>query len=147
MRLTKYTPMTPFETVFNRLSQGFPVLDACARTTDSTQSTSLRVPRTNVSETDKEYTFLMEMPGLTKADVEITLEGDTLVVKGGKAEDRKSDDNGTIRREFRTGGFERSFSVGDGIDRDGVNARMEDGVVTVTLPKSSERVGRKITIG
>ncbi len=145
MRLTKYTPMTPFDSIFNRLSHGFPVLDACVQATDSTEG--LRVPRTNVSETDAEYAFTMEMPGLTKADVEITLEGDTLVVKGEKTEDKKSNGNGTIRREFRTVGFERSFSVGDGIDRDGVNARMEDGVVTVTLPKSSERVGRKITIG
>ena len=42
--------------------------------------------------------------------------------------------------------FERTFGVGPGVDRDKVRAKMEDGILTVTLPKTQERIGRKIEI-
>jgi HSP20 family protein len=86
----------------------------------------------------------MEMPGLTKQNVEVNIEGDTLIVRGERSE--KIEEKGLIRREYRSARFERSFNVGTGVDRDRVKARMENGILTVTLPKSPEKIGRKIEV-
>jgi HSP20 family protein len=146
MKITKYVaPVSPFDAVFDRLGWGLPTLDRLFSESNGGESwTSVRLPRTNVRETDDAFVFTMEMPGLGRENVEIDLEGDTLVVKGEKAE--QSEDKGLVRREYQSTRFERTFRVGDGIDRDGVKAKMVDGILTVTLPKTPERVGRKIDI-
>ena len=86
----------------------------------------------------------MEMPGLTRENIEVNIEGDTLLVKGERTE--KHEEKGYLRREYRAARFERTFNVGAGIDREKVKAKMEDGILTVTLPKSPEKVGRKIDV-
>jgi HSP20 family protein len=151
MRITKYvTPITPIDTVFDRLGWGLPALERLFSDRWLGDSSAhegwapVRLPRTNVNETPDAYVFSMEMPGLTRKDVEVNLEGDTLVVKGHKEEKQESKD--LVRREFYTTSFERSFTVGEGIDRDKVHARMENGVLTVTLPRAAEKLGRKIEV-
>jgi HSP20 family protein len=146
MKITKYVaPVSPFDAVIDRLGWGLPALDRLFNESNGGESwTSVRLPRTNVRETDDAFIFTMEMPGLGRENVEINLEGDTLVVKGEKSE--QSEDKGLVRREYQSTRFERTFHVGDTIDRDKVKAKMTDGILTVTLPKTAERVGRKIDV-
>jgi HSP20 family protein len=89
------------------------------------------------------FVFTMEMPGLDKKDVSVNIEGDTLIVRGEKSE--QHEEKGLIRREYRSTKFERSFNV-NGINRDSVKAKMENGILTVTLPKAPDKVGKKIDI-
>jgi HSP20 family protein len=146
MKVTKYVaPVTPFETVFDRLGFSFPAIDRWLGDASANEGwTAVRLPRTNISETDDAYVFTMEMPGLTREEIEVNLEGDTLVVKGSK--EVKQDEKGLVRREFHSTKFERTFSVGEGIDREKVRAKMENGILTVTLPKGVEKLGRKIDV-
>lgn len=146
MKITKYVaPVTPLDAVFGRLGWGVPSLDRWLGDLDGNEGwTSVRLPRTNISETDDAYVFSLEMPGLTREDIEVNLEGDTLVVKGRK--ETKQEEKGALRREYHSTSFERTFSVGEGIDREKVKAKMENGVLTVTLPKAAERLGRKIDV-
>ncbi len=146
MKLTKYElPASPLDQLFDRLNWGVPTLDRflSSASPDDQSWTSFRLPRTNVRETEDAFIFALEMPGLDKKDVSINLEGDVLVVKGEKTETQE--ETGVIRREYRAERFERSFGV-NGVNRDGVKARMENGILTVTLPKVPEKVGRKIEI-
>jgi HSP20 family protein len=146
MKVTKYVaPVTPFETVFDRLGLSLPTLDRWLGDANGNESwTAVRLPRTNISQTDDAYVFTMEMPGLTREEIEVNLEGDTLVIKGSK--ETKQDEQGLVRREFHSTKFERTFTVGEGIDREKVRAKMENGILTVTLPKAAAKIGRKIDV-
>jgi HSP20 family protein len=107
-------------------------------------ASDFRLPRTNISETEDSFVFTLEMPGLTRKDVEVTLEDDELVVKGERTE--KQEDKGLLRREIRSTKFERAFTIGNAVEQDQIKAKMEDGVLTVTLPKKPEKVGRKVDV-
>ena len=146
MKLIKYeTPVNPMDRLFDRLNWGLPAIDRFFNEGESTEEgwASIRLPRTNVQEADDAFVFTMEMPGLDKQDVSVNIEGDTLIVKGERTE--KHEEKGVIRREYRSARFERSFNV-NGVNREGVKARMEHGILTVTLPKTPEKVGKKIDI-
>jgi HSP20 family protein len=148
MKITKYVaPVSPLDAVFDRLGFGLPAIDRFfgeASDVGEEGWSAVRLPRTNIRETDDSYVFTMEMPGLSRQNVEVNIEGDTLVVKGEKTE--QSEEKGLLRREYRASRFERTFTVGNAIDRDHVKAKMEEGILTVTLPKSAEKVGRKIDV-
>lgn len=146
MKVMKYeAPTSPIDRLFDRLNWGFPTIDRLFNEAETAEEgwAAIRLPRTNVQETDDAFVFTMEMPGLDKQDVSVNIEGDTLIVKGEKSE--KHEEKGLIRREYRAARFERSFNV-NGISREGVKAKMENGILSVTLPKAPEKVGRKIEI-
>jgi len=151
MKITKYvTPVSQLDAVFDRLGLGLPAVDRFFSETSSSADSawsSARLPRTNIRETDDAYVFTMEMPGLSREQVEVNIEGDTLIIKGEKSEKSEpADEKGLLRREYRATRFERTFGVGDSIDREQVRAKMENGILTVTLPKVAEKVGRKIDV-
>jgi HSP20 family protein len=99
-------------------------------------------PRMNVCETDNEMQITAELPGVDQKDIEITLIGGDLVIKGEKkAEtDEKKDERGRsyhrIERSF--GSFQRRLSLPYDIDADKVEASFKDGVLSLTLPKPPE---------
>jgi HSP20 family protein len=151
MKVTKHdnqiSPyVSPFDALFDRLNWGFPSRAFSDFENESTGSLTTRMPRTNVQETDNAYVLTLEMPGISREDVEVSYEGETLIVKGEKREktEDKEAKNGVVRREYHSK-FERTFNV-YGIDPDQVSAKMENGILVVTLPKSRDRLGRKITV-
>lgn len=146
MMLTRCKTSNPIDRVFDSLNYGlFPSFrgfwEGDAKLDDNEP---LRLPRTNIEETKDSYVFTLEMPGLTKKDVEVSLENDTLTITGHKEE--KTEREGVLRREIRSSRFERSFSLGTSVDQGQIKAKMENGVLTVTLPKRPEKVGRKVEI-
>ncbi|NIO00836.1 MAG: Hsp20 family protein [Candidatus Latescibacteria bacterium] len=105
---------------------------------------SIRRPLANINETETSYVVTMEMPGVSKKNVEVSLEGDMLTVSGERME--KLEDKGLLRKEIREEKFSRSFRLDASVDRDAIKAKMDNGVLTVTLPKKAESVGHKISI-
>jgi HSP20 family protein len=145
MKLMKYeSPMAPIDRLFDRLNWGFPLERSFGDVENSEEGWALiRLPRTNIAEADDAFVFTMEMPGMDKQDVSVNIEGDTLIVRAEKSE--QQEEKGLIRREYRSTKFERSFNV-NGINRESVKAKMENGILTVTLPKAADKVGKKIDI-
>ncbi len=145
MKLMKYeSPATPIDRLFDRLNWGFPLERVFGDAESSEEGwASIRLPRTNIAELDDAFVFSMEMPGLDKQDVSVNIEGETLIVRGEKSE--QHEEKGLIRREYRSTKFERSFNV-NGINRDAVKAKMENGILSVTLPKALDKVGKKVEI-
>jgi HSP20 family protein len=138
--------VSPLDAIFERFNWGLPTLDRMYSDFDDQGQLSTRLPRTNVQETEDSYVLALEMPGISKGDVEVNFENDTLIIKGAKEEKRdETAKGGVVRREYHTMRYERSFNV-HGVDRDKVSAKMEDGILYVTLPKSPERLGRKIDV-
>lgn len=144
MKLINCHNSNPIDSLFEQMN--FPVFGRFLNeTTEGGQGTALRTPRTNITEVDGAYHLSLEMPGVKKNEVEITIEGNSLVIKGSRTVESETKQD-VVRREFHTSSFERSFSIGDGVDRDAVKATMEDGVLTITLSKTKDKVGRKISV-
>ena len=106
----------------------------------------------NVKETQTAYTVELAAPGLKKEDfmVNINAEGN-LVVKMEQHDEKKDEDKNShyLRREFSFSKFEQTLILPDDVDKEGIKAKMEHGVLTVTLPKvvkTETKVSRTIDI-
>ena len=101
----------------------------------------------DVAETENEFVVKASLPGIKPEDVQITVHGDTLTIRGeSKAEEEKQGQTWHLR-ERRSGAFQRSLSLATPIDADKANARFEHGVLTLTLPKSEQARPKQIKIG
>jgi HSP20 family protein len=104
------------------------------------------VPSTDIYETDEALTLVMEMPGVEKKDISVGLENDVLRVEG-RIDFSKYDGMEPVYSEYNVGHYARSFSLSNKIAQDGISAQLDDGVLTLTLPKVKEAQPRRISIG
>ena len=102
-------------------------------------------PNTDIFETEDTMVVVMEIPGVDRDELTIKLENNTLSIEG-RVNYSKYDDLKPVYREYNIGHYSRSFSVSDKIDREGITAKVEDGVLTLTLPKAQEAKPRRITV-
>jgi len=103
-------------------------------------------PATDIFETDEALTVVMEMPGVEKKDLEVHLESDVVRVEG-RIDFGKYEGLDPLYSEYNIGHFARSFSLSSTIDSKRIGAVLEDGVLTLTLPKVEESRPRRIPIG
>ena len=104
------------------------------------------LPPTDVSETPEAVTLRLEVPGLNRDQIRIAVENNMLTVRGEKAQETSSE-NETFRRTERSfGSFERSFSLPAYVNTDSVQASLQDGVLSITLPRREETKAREIQI-
>ena len=103
-------------------------------------------PRVDVKENKNEYEINAELAGLSKDDVHLSMEGDTLILKGEKKYEEKKDDENYFRSERRYGSFCRSFRLSDEIKRDAISADFKDGILKVKLPKAEQAKPKAIPI-
>jgi HSP20 family protein len=102
-------------------------------------------PNVDIYETPEELIVLADMPGVVPDEVDVNLEGDQLTIEGRV----KPDDYSGLRPlyvEYGLGGFYRRFTLGEAIDRDGIKARLRDGVLDLRLPKAEQARPRRISV-
>ena len=104
------------------------------------------VPHTDVYETEEALVVAMEVPGVGRDDVEIELKDDVLRVEG-RIDSAKYGGLEPVYTEYGVGHWARSFALSDKVDREGIGAQLEDGVLTLTLPKTAEAKPRRIAVG
>jgi HSP20 family protein len=106
------------------------------------------IPRVDIRETADGLTLQMDLPGLGKDDVNITVENNVLTIAGERklAADDKANE-GYHRLERPYGAFNRSFTLAPTVRTDTVEATFQDGVLSVHLPKQEESKPRRIAIG
>lgn len=101
----------------------------------------------DVSENENDYVVHASLPGLKPEEVQITVHGDTLTIRGEtKAEEEKKESNWLIR-ERRSGVFQRSLSFNTALNADKAVAQFDNGVLTLTLPKAEESKPKQIKVG
>jgi HSP20 family protein len=93
----------------------------------------------NVSETDKEIRITAELPGVTEQDIDVSLDDDVLTIRGEKKFERKDDKENFHFVERSYGTFQRSLRLPYAVDSEQVQASFENGVLTVTLPKTGRQ--------
>jgi HSP20 family protein len=102
------------------------------------------LPSVDIYETKDAYVLQAEMPGVRKDGLEITMEGSTLTILGRRADERLE---GTVlHRESKAADYRRVFELDPTIDTTNIRARVEQGVVTLELPKAERVKPRKIII-
>lgn len=126
-----YDPMWGFDKLFNDVFSGW-------------SESGRRFPPVDIYETEEAFVVEMELSGYGEDDVAMHVDKHVLTVSSegvGKEKDRDY-----IVREVATPSFKRSFALPEGVDEAAIEARMADGVLTVTLPKKAEDRPRRIEV-
>jgi len=105
-----------------------------------------RQPRADILEGEKDFRIVMEMPGVRNSDLELSLEDDTLNVKAERIAAVPEDYKVRRRESLDKVVLRRSFSLGNAVDADRIQANLQDGVLTITLPKSQKSLPRRIEV-
>jgi HSP20 family protein len=101
-------------------------------------------PNVNIFETQEGYVLQAEMPGVSKDGLEITLEGNEITITGRRSPETVTGE--ALFRERNAADYRRVFELDPAIDTAKVAAKIEQGVLTVTLPKSERVKPRKIKV-
>lgn len=104
------------------------------------------VPNIEITETDKAIEVSAEMPGLERKDVEISIEDDTLTIRGEKKVEENQKDKNVHLSERSYGVFLRVLQLPPGIDPSSVQATMANGVLKLTIPKPAKPAPKKIEV-
>jgi HSP20 family molecular chaperone IbpA len=104
------------------------------------------VPYADIYETDGALTVAMEMAGVEKKDLSVALENDVLRVEG-RIDFSRYEGMEPVYTEYNVGPYARSFALSSKIDQEKISAQLEDGVLTLTLPKAKQVEPRRIAIG
>ena len=120
---------------------GFPSLRRMFDIEPSWRSASpfnFSAPAIDMSEDEKVYKISAELPGIDAKDIDVSVSGDTLVLRGEKRQAKEEKDKNYHFSERAYGSFQRSFQLPSTVDRDKVAADFSKGVLTITLPKTAE---------
>ena len=104
------------------------------------------VPALDLYEDKDNYVVKMELPGMNKEGIDISLHDGVLSVSGERKDEQKHEDSETYRSERFFGRFQRSITLPATVDGSKVNASYQDGILTITLPKAEEAKPKQITI-
>lgn len=115
------------------------------RDADRAQTEQFIAPPASVTEGGDGYTLEIEMPGVTKETLDISVDNHELTIIGRRS--LPTVEGTLIHREIRPDNFRRRFELDPSIDADKINAKIEQGLVTLTLPKAEHVKPRKISVG
>jgi HSP20 family protein len=114
------------------------------RDADRTQTEQFIAPPASVMESPEGYMLEIEMPGVKKDGLDISVENNELTIIGRRS--LPAVEGTLIHRESRLENFRRTFELDPSIDADKINAKIDQGLVTLTLPKAEHVKPRKITV-
>jgi len=106
--------------------------------TDKVFDSTSYIPRVRISDDKDNFYINLEIPGVSKDDVKISLENNVLNVSANKKQSKKTEESNLIMNEIYYGEFSRSFTLSDDIKKDSIEAEFKDGVLNITLPKVEE---------
>lgn len=139
--ITPWSPSTDlvseFDQMFDRFLNGGGLADGASSTW---------LPATDIVEHENEYTVQLEMPGVKKDDVKITVTDDVLTVRGEKKFEKETKDKNFHRMERTYGSFQRSFTLPTSVHSGNIAASYDDGILTITLPKAEEAKPKEIEV-
>jgi len=149
MALTRWNPTrdlerawSDFDRLFNRLTSGDWFSDPDMDVSD----TGTWRPAIDLTEHENEYVVTAEVPGMEEDDVHISLKDNVLTLKGEKKFEQEEEGENRYYRERRYGNFQRMIRMDAEIDSDNVQAEYENGILTITLPKTKETMAKEIPV-
>ena len=127
---------------------GFPSLRRMFDVEPMRSSFCFSAPAIDMSEDEKAYKISAELPGIDAKDIDVSVSGDMLVLKGEKRQEKEEKEKNYHYSERAYGSFQRAFELPASVDRDKIAADFSKGVLTITLPKRAEaqRPTKKIEV-
>ena len=136
--LTRWRPFAELEDLRGRIDRMFPDME-----NGEARRWNLAL---DVIERDDKYVLRANIPGIKPDEVKIEVEDDVLTVSGEHEESEEERKGNYVRRERRYGSFSRSVTLPKGVTADEVEARIQDGVVEVSIPKPQKEEREAVTI-
>ena len=134
MSLIKWKPFNnEIDTFDNIIDQFFTDISIDPRFSSVNVNTT-----SHYNENDKEYYLTMDVPGMSKDDIDIAFDNNRLKVSGQRQSDKYN--------SYEYGKMERSFNIPSNVQSDKISAKIDNGVLNVLLPKTKSSIGRKITV-
>lgn len=106
----------------------------------------LWAPDSDLSETDNEYYLMVDLPGMSKKDIEVSYQNKRLTISGERKLEEKETTKDLLRKERYHGRFLRSFTLPEEIKEENIKANFKDGVLTVKIPKSEVQKRKLVPI-
>ncbi len=131
MQLVRFDPFATMRE-FDRLFEGRPA--------------NRWMPRIDVFDQENDLMVRTEVPGVDPESIEVTVEGGTLTIKGGRTFETEETKANYHRKEIFEGSFERSILLPDGVDPETVTATSKDGILEISIPKRPEILPRKVSV-
>lgn len=133
----------PFGDIFDDLFKGFLVRPVISQGMQSGQRLKVEV-----SEEDNAYRVLAEIPGVKKEDIQVTIDGDQVSINAEVRQEREAKENGgrVLHSERYYGKVSRAFRLGQEIDQATAEARYNDGVLELVLPKKATQNAKQLSI-
>jgi HSP20 family protein len=103
-------------------------------------------PKVDIEENENSYLFKAELPGVKKEDVSIEIDNKVLTISGEKKEEREEKNGNVFRKESYSGSFSRSFTLPEHVNPDDADAKYENGILFLSIPKSEDKAKKKIDI-
>ena len=146
MTLVKWTPKRNMFNIFDEVEQM--MHQAFGHSLEYDNSRLSYSPLMNVSETENDFLVKMDLPGVAKKDVEVSLKNGVLMISGERKKSEKINEVNCIWHETNHGTFSRSFELTSDVLEDEIKANVKDGVLTITIPKAEEikSAVRKISV-
>lgn len=98
----------------------------------------MNVPAVNISEEKNEYLVSLAVPGMKKDDFKIDVDGNILTISSEKEETKEEKEKAFTRKEYNYSSFSRSFTLPDAVNKEKIDAKYEDGVLKISLPRKEE---------
>lgn len=99
---------------------------------------SLSVPAVNITENKDDYEVSLAVPGMKKDDFRIDVDGNMLTISSEKEESKEEKEKTFTRKEYNYSSFSRSFTLPDEVNKEKIEAKYEEGVLRLTLPRKEE---------
>ncbi|WP_129117073.1 archaeal heat shock protein Hsp14 [Halegenticoccus tardaugens] len=144
---SRRNPFREIERMFDRMSRQFEEMPWGFEGEAGGQALWGRSPSLDLAEHDEEYVVTVDLPGFERDDISVQLSGRTLQISADRSEGSEQREENYLQQERSQRSVSRSITIPDRVDEEGVSATYNNGVLTVTLPKSepSDR-GRQIDV-
>ena len=113
---------------------------------EETLAATYFAPAVDIAEQENEYVVKVELPGVAKEDVRISVESNTLTIRGEKKQEKEEKNRSFHRVERSYGSFQRSFTLPSTVKNDKIDATFGSGILTITMPKSEEAKPKQIEV-
>jgi HSP20 family protein len=140
--MVNITRFNPLEDAFENLFRGVPVW----LPNPETRAPAPTQFRMDVTENDKEYQVLAELPGVKKEEISITINGNEVTVSAEVKHEKDVNGETVLRAERYYGKIQRAFALGQEVDEATAQAKYNDGVLELTLPKKTVAAAKRLAV-
>lgn len=145
--IQKRSDFSPIDSIRREMDRFFDdIVPFSRKTNNGGMRMELWAPDTDVSENDDEYTISVDLPGISKKDVEVSYKDNRLTISGKRKHEEEEEKKDYLRRERYQGSFTRSFTLPSEVKDDDIKAQFKDGVLNVRVPKSEVRKPKTVPI-